>query len=540
MTIKARLQTFSPAGLSDAEDAMNVFQGACASLVNLIPKPSTRNLWVPRPAQTIMTNFPGFTTPGFISCMKVIGTRVYGMIASGLNPGKDEPFIYEIEAGTFVTITGITNPNTPASPSTTGNWTPPIMELVGTRLIVTHPGFTGGGGVFFGWFDLSNMAAPTWNGGNTSTTPLPFVPVSVANFNGRAYFAVRYELYITDPLTLVVQATNVLTLGDNVNITGFKGLGLQTEQGGIVQSLLVFRGLSSPFQIKGDPGATPTDSTLSADATNYGVGTEAPLSLIDTPIGAGVICPDGLRFIDTDAKFSEPVGAQGDGVNVPFLNALVPSRIAAASNGSTIRVTVQNGGIAGTPQQEYWLHLNRNPKVWSGPHTFPPSLIQPYKTKFITAPIEDEAALYLSETVPSTTSVYDEMGEQLQWEMSTVMFSDYGAQGVYNFNEMTVNMALDPSMGEWHVGIVNPNLVQYDLVNNIVPNTTPIWDAAIWDTDVWDGVSQGLTPRRVNFSKDIITSRAQVIVTGGSAAGVIIGEIKYNQGNYPYVPETGI
>src|SRR3970040_347523 len=127
MTIRAQLKSFSPTGLSDAEDAANVFDGACASLINLIPKPSSRNLWVPRPAQTIMTEFPGFTTPGFISALKVIGTRAYGMIASGLNPGKDEPFCYEIEAGTFVTITGITNPNTPASPSTSGTWTPPIM-----------------------------------------------------------------------------------------------------------------------------------------------------------------------------------------------------------------------------------------------------------------------------------------------------------------------------------------------------------------------------------------------------------------------------
>jgi hypothetical protein len=132
------------------------------------------------------------------------------------------------------------------------------------------------------------------------------------------------------------------------------------------------------------------------------------------------------------------------------------------------------------------------------------------------------------------------MGEQLNWQMSTVFFSDYGSQGVYNFNEMTVNMALDPSMIAWHVGIVNPNLVQYDLVNNVVPNTAPIWDTAIWDADVWDGVAQGLVPRRVNFSKDITTSRAQIVITGGSAAGVIIGETKYNQGNYLYVPETGI
>lgn len=538
MTLKAKLVTFSPSGLSDAEDAAAVFDGACDALVNLIPKPSTRNLWVPRPAQVVMTEFPGFTTPGFISCMKVIGTRVYGMIASGLNPGKDQPFCYEIEAGTFVAITGITNPNTPASPVSSGNWTPPIIELVGTRVIVTHPGFTGAAGVYFGWFDISTPATPVWNGGNTSGVTLPFVPVAVANVKGSAYFAAHEFAYITDPLTLVVQAGNILTFGDNTFITGFKGLGLNTQLGGIVQSLIVFKGLSSSWQVKGSPFAVP--STLSVDSLNYAIGTEAVLTLIDTPIGVAVICPDGLRIIGFDGTYSEDIGTAGDGVNVPFLNALVPSRMVAACNGSILRVAVQNGGIAGTPFQEYWFHLNRNPKVWSGPHTFAPSLIQPYKTKFIAAPVGVEGALYMSETVPSTISTYEENGVDLTWQMSTVMFSDYGSQGVYNFNEMTINMALDPTMIQWAAYIINPNLVQYDNVNNAVLNTSPIWDAAIWDADLWDGVAQGLVPRRVNWTKDITTSRAKIVITGGSAAGVIVGEIKYMQGNYQYVPNTGV
>lgn len=538
MTIRANLKSFSPTGLSDAEDAANVFDGACASLVNLIPKPSTRNLFVCRPAQVPMTLFPGFTTPGFISALKIIGTRAYGMIATGRNPGKDEPFCYEIEAGTFVTISGVTNPNTPASPSTTGDWTPPIMELVGTRLIVTHPGFTGAP-FFFGWIDLSNPAAPVWNAGNTTGVPLPFVPVSVVNYQGSAVFAVRDALVFTDPLTLVVQALNVLTTYDNTFITALKGLGFNTEvAGGIVQALIIFKGLGIAMQFKGSLFTVPQTAEL--NNLNYAVGTLSPLSLVDTPFGAGLICPDGLRIIDFDGNFGDPIGSAGDGVNVPFINSLVPSRVTAACNNSVLRVSVQNGGIAGTPHQEYWYHANRNPKVWSGPHTFVPSLIEAYKTKFVTAPLDVPGALYMSEVFPSTISTYEENAVPLTWQMSNVMFSDYGAQGVYNFNEMTINMALDPAMVQWTAYIINPNLVQYDNVNNLVPNTAPIWGTAVWDVDVWDGIAQGLVPRRIEWHKDITTSRAQIVVTGGSAGGVVIGEIKYLQGSYQYVPNTGV
>lgn len=538
MTLRAQLRTFSPTGLSDAEDAANVFSGACAQLVNLIPKPSTRNLWVPRPAQVMVTDFDGFDTPGFISAIRVIGNRVYGMIATERNPGKDEPFCYEIDSGNFITISGVTNPNTPASPPTSGEWTPPIMELVGSRVIVTHPGYNGTAGNFFGWIDISDPALPAWSAGNTSNTPLPFVPVFVANYRGSAVFAVREAAYMTDPLTLSVDADNVLTFGDNVHITAMKGLGLNTEIGGIVSGLAVFKGVARSFQITGDAFASP--STITVNALNAAVGTDSPLSLVDTPIGAALIAPDGLRFLSLEGNFTPPVGTCGDGVNVPFLNALVPSRISAACNASIFRVSLQNGGVAGTPNQEYWFHLNREPKIWSGPHTFAPSLVEAYGTKFVTTPIDSPGQLWISETFPSTISVYEEMGEQLEWYMTTVMYSDYGSQGVYNFNEMTINMALDPSMVSWDVTIVNPNSVQYDNQNNIVPNTTPVWDSAVWDEDVWDGIAQGLVPRRVSWSKDITTSRAQIIVHGGSAAGVIIGEIKYMQGNYQYVPEVGI
>src|ERR1700748_2234586 len=122
---------FSPSGLSDTLDGSNVFAGACASLANLIPDPSTKNLWQCRPASIQTTAFAGFTTPGFISAQMVVGTKIFGMIASGRTLGHDEPFAYDLVTGTFSTVSGITFANTPISPATTGDWTPPTMDLIG-------------------------------------------------------------------------------------------------------------------------------------------------------------------------------------------------------------------------------------------------------------------------------------------------------------------------------------------------------------------------------------------------------------------------
>src|ERR1700748_65930 len=87
---------FTPLGLSDALDGTGVFSGAMALLQNLIPDPSTRGLWQCRPAASPLTSFGGFSSPGFISCYKVVGNIVYGMIATSRFAGNDEPFAYNL------------------------------------------------------------------------------------------------------------------------------------------------------------------------------------------------------------------------------------------------------------------------------------------------------------------------------------------------------------------------------------------------------------------------------------------------------------
>lgn len=536
--------TFSPTSLSDCLDSTHAFTGACAKLTNLIPDPSTTNLWQARPAAIRLTDFGDFDTPGFISALKVIGTRAYGMIASNLNPGKDEPFCYNIDAGTFTPITGVTNVKMPVSPNTSGDWTPPVMELMGRYLIITHPGFSGAGGVMFGWIDLLDPGAPVYDAGNTTGVPLPFPPTWVQNFFGRASFGVNPPnttnpaTYHTDPLTLNITASpaQILTYDDNIPLIFGKGLPLKNQLGGIIQALMVFKPSLNIFQVTGDFALT--NNPISVNAMNMAIGTDAPLSIISTPYGLGFIARDGFRLIDFTATITDPIGIAGMGVSVPFINALVKSRIASACNASTMRISTQNGGISGAPFEEYWFNFAR--KVWSGPHTFAASLIQPYANTFVMSPVGVEASLWQSDVIPSTTSTYVENGVQLLWDLTTSMLPDPGYVGQYDINEATINMAIDPSMGDWTASILDANGAQYDAVTTPVPSTIPVWDAAVWDSDVWDGISTGLLPRKLPWTKPVPTSRAQIKFAGSSAAGFRIGDMKLNKGIVNYVPPIGL
>jgi hypothetical protein len=173
---------FTGRTLSDALDGTNAQRGALARLINLIPDPRTLGLWICRPAWVELTPFTGFNAPGFISALRVVGDIAYGMIASAQFPGHDEPFAYSLTGGTFLPVGGATTANTPVSPPPSGDWTPPIMKKVGSRIIVTHPGFTGGA-VKFGWFDVSGFTATTTGNtdeqrtfiGDTDTAHQPYI-----------------------------------------------------------------------------------------------------------------------------------------------------------------------------------------------------------------------------------------------------------------------------------------------------------------------------------------------------------------------------
>lgn len=601
----ARPLTIQPRGLTDATDGTNTFPGAMASLANLVPDISNAGAFVSRPAAIQKTAFAGFTAPAGVTAMQVLGTRIYGMISSGLSVGKDQPFCYDMATGAFVPIT-ITNTNfLPHTQALTGDWTPPTMSMVTNgRVIVTHPGFNGGVDPFFGWIDLSNYnstalvgnttsgspiilgiqggsnapvtdgvqqgyvvtgtgipagtlvinvdngsgqvvvtadcdggtnflyhvvrsgypagtpsrylglsfgmlvtgpgvpagtfitgldysspnitlshtptpavtggffnlsgggsitlsnnatatnigtaltilggtsAAPIWGAGNLSGHPLVAVPKAVAQYGGRAWYAVGNSVAYSDTL-LPCQAslaTQVLTIGDGEAVTALAGLPLlNTLTGGVTQSLFAFKGAKGVVQITGDAAL----GTLAQNAVNGSVGTLAPNTICGTPRGLMYVAVDGLRVLQFDGTVSDPIGAAGQGVQAPFVFAVYPSRMAAAFNEGTYRVSLIDGTDAGNPVEEYWYDGQRG--VWTGPHSFPAAMIKAYHDVaggFISAAWGIDAKLWQSSTYLGPSSTFTENGVALSWTFRTVLLPDNQAMSQNRLSESTAMLRL--------------------------------------------------------------------------------------------------
>jgi len=515
-----------------------------ALLQDLIPDPTTRDLWQCRPAATLAASFnastflnpfsSGFSsgfgggagfTAGFISCLKIIGTRAYGMVAASTFPGHDAPFIYDFPTGTFIPITGITNGNTPISPQTSGAWVPPSLDLIGSKIIVAHPGFTGGGGAFFGVMDITNPAAPTWTATNTTTNALVAPPQWVANFNGRCFFLVNPPgaqpgAYMSDQLnpTVITNASQILTFGDNVALTAAVGLPLENQLGGIIQSLIIFKGATNMYQVTGDFSLT----NLAVNALNVATGTQSPLSIVTTSKGIAFAAPDGLRVIDFDARVSDPIGNSGEGITLPFFGSLVPSRVCASYNSGVYRVQLQNGNAPGNPQQQWWYDFVR--KCWSGPHTQAASLMQPYSGTFIVTLQGANGALWQSDVVQSATSVFVENGQQLSWQWNTPMLPDTDQMCEIAMIESTLHLALITGT-TINVSAQDQAGIIIDTVTVQPAGASTLWGAFTWGQALWQGIANALYPRQLKWHFPIVFRRMAIIVSGASAANIKIGRL---------------
>ena len=528
MQRNSRPIAWRPRGLSDTLDSSNTFAGAMASLQNLIPDPTTRGLWQCRPASLSVTTFGGFTTPGFISAEKIIGNFVYGMIATGRNAGHDEPFCYNLLTNAFVTISGVTNGNTPVSPATTGAWTPPTLALIGSKLMVTHPGYSGLGGVYFGQMDVTNPAAPVWSGGNlTGTIAFTTPPSAVAQFNSRAYWITNAPaqpaLIFSDSLNPAncTSATQILTFGDNVALTALGGLPLNNQLGGIIQSLMVFKDTQNIYQVTGD--AASMTNPLTINTLNIVTGTSAPNTVVPTPKGLAFVSPDGVRIIDFVGHVSDPIGFDGMGVTVPFIFAVTPSRMTAACGGNVLRISVQNGNAGGSPNQEFWYDVAR--QIWSGPHTFPFSQIQPYKGTFIGAPIGVTASLFQSDAVQSGTSTFLENGAQLLWAATTPLLPDTDQMTNNAMTETTWDFGLSASFPNVTVSALDQNASVLNSVTVVASGSATIWGSFTWGSALWGGGANALAPRQLPWTIVIVFTRMQLMASGSSAQSVKIGSI---------------
>ena len=688
--------TFTPRGCSDAVDGTPVPAGAMAQLSNLVPDPSTDGVFSCRPASIELTAFPGFTTPGFVSGRVVIGNLEYGMIASGLNPGFDQPYVYNLATNAFLTVNGITAANVPVSPPATGDWVPPILAQVASRIIVCHPGFPGGAGfgqVKFGWFDISGFSetakadtisadttlfgnypilgvqpgmtvtgagipanttvigtnhqitveaaglttsnatvtlvstngifvgmevagsgipagasvvsivtntsatldqeatvtstetltftgtqiamsnaatatadavnvtiaggtttAPLWGAGDvdgqtllgTAEFFLPSVPVAVAQFYGRAYYALGTDGIVFSDSGFPCRVSNLtavqaLTTDDGLAVTMVAPLLLSSPiTGGIVQAIVAFEGTAKIQQITGDQSL----GNLLMNAMPVATGTLANLSVVPCEIGLAFVCPQGLRVIEFSGAVSPIIGERGRGKAVPFIYALHPSRICAAANVDVLRLSVQRGDLTDNPTQEWWYDLRRS--IWTGPHTFPASLIQPWQSTFVITPVGMLAQLWRTDAYADLNSTFEENGTQLTWNYQPSPLPDTGMLAENALVDMTVAISQpaieatttgdtiaghDVSMVADATGIAVGQLVK----GTGIPGGATVISfgiPTIWGGFNWGGANWGASPGTEIVLSDpaTLTQRNRifqfgqfVLVTAGDISGRFLG-----------------
>lgn len=589
---------WQPRGCSDSLDANNSFPGAMTQLANLIPDPATNDSWVCRPNSTQLTAFAGFSSPGFVSSLLVVGNTAYGTIATSRNAGHDEPFSYNLVANSFNTVAGVTAGNTPTSPPTTGDWTPPTIAPFNSRIIFTHPGFTGFPNKI-GWLDISSFsdathtgsthttttvdtlsanvlqagwqvgmtisssagdipagttivsiasnglslvlsaaatgthagvtltvaggtrAAPLWGAGDVNINNLPSVPVAVANYNNRAYYACGMNGITFSDVgvpTNQTNATQAFTPDNGIPVTALGPASLQIPlTGGSVAALYAFQGSSNIIQLQGDPAL----SSFSASVLPVATGTQSPLSIIATNQGLGFISSEGLRFISPGGQITNPIGDAGTGITVPFIFAQNPSRTCAAANADTIRISVKRGDVGGNPTQEWWFDLTR--QIWTGPHSFPFSQLEPWMGTFVGAPTGVPGTLFRSDALPSLTESDLENGQIMAWTYQTVLLPDDQDMMMTNVMETSVMMAVGAA--NVTISFFDDMQTLYDTVYISGVSTGTLWDAFNWDQANWDSQSGVYRQRRVDWHIPLYFKQGYVTITGDCDPSFRIGNL---------------
>lgn len=349
--------------------------------------------------------------------------------------------------------------------------------------------------------------APLWGAGNTDNFPLPSIPVSVVQFNGRAYYACGTDGVLFSDPGLPCRISNsfgiqAITLDDGLAVTALGPLLLTAPvTGGIVQAVIIFEGANKMRQITGDQAL----GTLAMNIMPVATGTNAPLSIVPTELGLAFISPLGLRFIKFDGTVTPPVGVDGQGIAAPFQFAVAPSQICAAANVGVLRITVQNGDAEGEPYEEYWFDIART--AWHGPHTFPSRLIQPWRSSFVLAPIGLPGSLWQSDAFATAASIYIENEVVLDWTMETVLLPDN--------NQMAMN------------AVVESNLMSAMDSDDVLAVSALDEDAQLLDAiSVLPGqLSSRFRQRGLYWSEPLIFKQMSVRIAGESNGAVKIGNL---------------
>lgn len=512
---------FVPKGLVDALDSTDKFPGACIVMTNLVFNQSNPEIVISRPGVEELTDFTGITTPGVVSVQITIGTRTYGMIASARNSGKDEPFSYDNATDTLDTVTGITNGNSPSTQSSTGAWTPPTMTVVGTYILVTHPGFPGGA-TKFGYLDISTASAPVWAAGDTATNNLPSVPTAVANFANRAWFACGQFLVYTDvlvPLT-VTNASQALTVGDTTGLTALFGLPVQTTSSGVVQALIAFKAFQI-WQVTGDAAT----SNLAINFISLTIGTRAPRSVALSPLGLYFAADAGPYFIDQVGTVRLVTSSAQDieaDIVAPYQNAVVPSRICAAYANGVYRVCMETIIRGAQSFCDYWFDERR--RRWTGPHNFRYDCASAYLNYFILNSNASTAALFRSDVVATASTVYTDDGAAMVGTLQSSTFPKTNRMTGKQVVESTIELSASGATTSYAITGLDD---QFNTLNTctITPDSDGgIWGSGTWgDGQVWEAGDVRPHVYTVPWTGPLVFKKMGIEVTATATSALAIG-----------------
>lgn len=529
---------FTPRGISDALDATDKFPGACVALTDLIFDQLNPELMVARPGVEELADFAGagFASPGVISVQITVGNVTYGMIASALNTGKDQPFAYNNATESFVSITGITNANSPATPTSTGAWTPPTMAVIGTVIVVTHPGFSATASKI-GFLDISTPSAPVWSAGDTATNALPSIPTAVANFRNRAYYACGQFLPFSDVLAANTRtnSSQVLTVGDTSDITALSGLPVQTTSSGVIGALIAWKA-SQVWQITGDS----VTSDLALNYLSLTIGTRAPRSVVQCQYGLYFVADGGPYIIDKFAgvrPLTFDANTQNPDVQAPFQNAVVPSRAAACYSASIYRICLETiiRGVQGF--NDYWFDERR--RRWTGPHTFRFDCASQYLNYMILASNDNPGFLYKSQLQPDSTSQYLDDTTVYTPRLQSATFPKSGSMTQDQVIESTIELANAGQTTTYNIQALDDQDNTLDSVNITVLNSGSTWGSFVWgDGTLYTSTTNRPRVYNVNWTQPIVFQKMAILIQANASSALSIGTFfaRFQEAGYINVP----
>jgi hypothetical protein len=441
-------------------------------------------------------------------------------------------------AGTIVTAVGASSVT--INPAASGSAVGQAITFTGTTITMLSNATITANGVSV-TIAGGTPTNPLWGAGDTDRYNLPSKPVGVCqSAYGEAVYALGLNgVVISDPLfpCRVSNTPNfqALTTNDGLGITAVYPLMLSAPlvTTGIIQAVIAFEGVAKMQQITG----TPSLSTLSMNALPVATGTASPLAIGACELGTFFASPEGIRVVQFTGQISPPIGDAGQGITQPFIYSGVPSRVCGAANSHTLRFAVQNAAAQNAPWQDWWWDIGR--KIWIGPMSMIPSLIQPWsgpdqENTFVITPQGITGQIWRADPVPATTSAYVENSAQLMWAYQPTALPDTGRLAMYTLVEMAV-------MAAWTGAAAQATAV--DVSNALATTTrvpvTPVASSTIWGSFIWGAAKWGAgatNPQQwpIYWTIPLLFKQLLLNISGNSGTGLLLGNIymKYQELGY--------